>query len=124
MDRDKTKTGFTFVEILVVLSILGILAVIAIPKFQTYRNQSYCAGVKSDLGNLAIAQEANFADTETYLLTTQTGQQSNVPGFAWFTDGIVLDAATGDANGWSATVSHPQCEESPITYDNQAGGFI
>jgi prepilin-type N-terminal cleavage/methylation domain-containing protein len=62
-DRD---AGFTLIELLVVVIIIGILAGIAIPVFLNQRKKAYDASVKSDLHNLATAEETYLADHDRY----------------------------------------------------------
>lgn len=121
--RSGARCGFTLVEMLIVVAIIGILAAIAIPQFAIYRQTSYCAMIKSDLVNLAISQEAYYYDNDSYLVATQgAGGSSNVPNFSW-SIGVTLASATGNVTGWTAVANHPNCGTGPYTYDSTAGGM-
>ena len=57
-----SKGGFTLVELLIVIAIIGILAAIAVPQFTQYKKRSYDADAKSNLHNLYLACKAYWAD--------------------------------------------------------------
>ena len=60
------RAGFTLVELLVVIIIIGILAAIAIPVFLNQRNKGFDSAVRSDLRNSATAQETWLTDNAVY----------------------------------------------------------
>ncbi len=62
----KLRKGFTLIELLIVVVIIGILAAIAIPKFASTKSKAYVTAMKSDLRNLATAEESYFSDSAAY----------------------------------------------------------
>ena len=65
--------GFTLIESLIVVLIIGILATIVIPKFSNTKERAYTATMKGDLRNLAVAQEAYFHENSTTALGARRG---------------------------------------------------
>jgi type IV pilus assembly protein PilA len=60
------KKGFTLIELMIVIAIIGILAAIAIPQFAAYRAKSYNSASQSDLRNVLTVLEAYYADFQVY----------------------------------------------------------
>jgi type IV pilus assembly protein PilA len=58
--------GFTLVELLIVVAIIGILAAIAIPMFSNYRGKAYNSAALSDIKNEKSSLEAFFSDHQVY----------------------------------------------------------
>ena len=66
MIKKKTERGFTLIELMIVIAIIGVLAAIAIPQFSKYRQRSYNAAATDDVRNAATAQEGYYVDESTY----------------------------------------------------------
>jgi prepilin-type N-terminal cleavage/methylation domain-containing protein len=96
----KSSNGFTLVELLIVVVIIGILASIAIPKFANTREKAFLAAMKSDLRNLATAEEMFLFDSLFY--TNSLVALKNYRPSAGVT--LTINEATG--GGWSATTTH------------------
>ena len=58
--------GFTLVELMIVVAIIGILAAIAIPQFNAYRIRAYNSSAESDIKNIQTSESAFFADWQAY----------------------------------------------------------
>jgi prepilin-type N-terminal cleavage/methylation domain-containing protein len=58
----KKQKGFTLIELMIVIAIIGILAAIAIPQFQLYRTRAFMATVRSDTKNLHTGVQAWMAE--------------------------------------------------------------
>lgn len=95
--------GFTLIELMIVIGIIGILAAIAIPQFTVYRTRSYNSAAMNDLRNTANAQEAYYVDNELYtntlskLLTSDYG--------LGISDGVNLSIA-GDSTAYTIVAYH------------------
>ena len=98
--RPSHRRGFTLIELLVVVVIIGILATVAIPKFQNTKGKANAASLRADLRNLATAQEAYFYDNAMY-----TADMTALN--ARLTSGVSVTFGVATAGGWSAKVTHP-----------------
>jgi prepilin-type N-terminal cleavage/methylation domain-containing protein len=95
-----SRRGFTLIELLIVVVIIGLLASIAIPKFSNTKEKAYVASMKSDLRNLATAEEAYFYDSAKY--TTSFSLMNNFTP----TTGVVLTVGSATGSGWSASTTN------------------
>ena len=62
----KNKRGFTLIELMIVIAIIGILAAIAIPQFAKYRTRAYNSAALSDLKNFQTDMEAYYSENQEY----------------------------------------------------------
>ncbi len=114
--KSRRQKGFTLIELMIVVAIIGILAAIAIPQFNSYRRKAQDSAAKSALKNLATAQENYYATENTY-----TATRGNLTG--WTVESNVTVAISGaNLTGWSATASH-NSSANTFTYDSTAGGL-
>ena len=60
------QDGFSMVELLIVVAVIGILAAIAVPQLSKYRVKSYNAAAHSDLKILVLRLQAFYAEHQKY----------------------------------------------------------
>lgn len=67
MRKDREK-GFTLIELMIVVAILGILAAIAIPNFMRFQAKSKQSEAKTNLGAIGTTAEAFRSERDTYII--------------------------------------------------------
>ncbi|HKJ83289.1 MAG TPA: type II secretion system protein [Mariprofundaceae bacterium] len=99
------QEGFTLIELMIVVAIIGILAAIAIPQFAAYRTKAFNSAAESDLHTARLAEESLFTDYQKY------GGSVAASGTAGATAGALLTT-----DGFVATTTAGQ--EAPVALSN------
>lgn len=104
--------GFTLVELMIVVAILGILASIAVPLYSGYIAGSKRQEAKSNLETIRLLEEQAYADQRTYIAGDTAALIANLPGFQpgdpaklYYTYAVAAKAGKTIADSFVATAT-------------------
>jgi type IV pilus assembly protein PilA len=111
LSNRKGSPGFSLVELMIVVAIIGILAALAVPRFQMFQAKSKQSEAKSNLSHIYTLQQSYYADFDAYT-TSLTDMGFTTQGHVRY--GYSIASATGAAfiawaNATSTTVITADC---------------
>ena len=105
----KVQEGFTLVELMVVVAIIGVLSAVAIPNFKKYQAKSKTSEAKLQLSSIYSAETAFMADADSYATClNDMGYNSSAEKDArYYTTGFLTEYTTAGAtiNGIACSVA-------------------
>jgi len=109
--------GFTLLELMVVVAVLGILAAIAIQQFSLFRSRATDAAMRSDLKNAALAMESYYGEFLDYPASVSAIQ---LVGYRK-TSGVTLTINVTSPSTFTLTAGMPSGTQPSFTFDSSTG---
>jgi prepilin-type N-terminal cleavage/methylation domain-containing protein len=113
----RRQGGFSAIEMITVVALVGILAGIGVSQFTAYRKRSYETQVKQGLNDAVKAQQSFFTANGSYKSGSLTS--GDPPGFNR-TQAVTLTAVAGE-NSFQLTATHALCGSTTWTLDSSDG---
>ena len=115
--QSAANAGFTLLELIVVVAVLGALAAIAIQQFQLYRARAIDVSMRSDLKNAAMAMEAYYGEFLSY-----PGTEASILLVGYRrTFGVTLTINVTSPSSFILTTTRPSGSQPNFTFDSSTG---
>jgi len=116
MSRMREEFGFTLMELLVVVVVLGVLVAVAVPAFLGTTGNAKTAAAKANVRSAIPVAERMSAQNGTYVGITGTTLRSNTPGVASAVKAVAVNSNLG--------YCIQDTEDNGVTYYNYVGGNV
>jgi len=113
----QNEQGFTLLELIVVVAVLGILMAIAIQQFSLFRSRATDAAMRSDLKNAALAMESYYGEFLDYPVSVNA---LRLVGYR-NTIGVTLTINVSSPSSFTLNAATPNGTQPSFTFDSTTG---
>jgi len=124
MNNMKNQKGFTLIELMIVIAIIGILAAIAIPQFSAYRERGYIASMKADCNSVRTAEEAYYVDNNAYKATIAPATDLLSYGVGSLSTGNSVAVVLVGTTAYTVTVTATAHTTKTVVYTSSDGKTV
>lgn len=117
LKKASSDEGFTLLELIVVVAVLGILLAIAIQQFAVFRSRAIDAAMRSDLKNAALAMESYYGEFLGYPGSVSAIQ---LVGYR-STSGVTLTINVTSPSTFTLTAARPNGTKPSFSFDSSTG---
>lgn len=111
----RNEKGFTLIELMIVIAIIGILAAVAIPNYISFRDKGYCSGAESD-ANSILGTISDYYAIPSH--TASVADAGGIPTSGGTVAGVTYKALS---NGNTATVAGAAAATMSVTVTDASG---
>ncbi|AGH40434.1 type IV pilin protein [Bifidobacterium thermophilum] len=127
--RKKGEKGFTLVELLVVVIIIGILAAVAVPIYLNQRKSAWRSSVQSDVKNASLVLETISTDKNGKLSGITIPDKCDAPSCDIEGEKVTVSAdnhltfVVKDDNTYTITGTNDNLKDESVVYDSSTGSM-
>jgi type IV pilus assembly protein PilA len=115
--QSAANAGFTVLELIIVVTMIGVLAAIAIQQFNGYRARAIDVSMRSDLKNGALAMESYYGEFLSY----PSAEASIVQVGYRKTSGVTLTINVTSPSTFTLNASRPNGSQPNFIFDSSTG---